>query len=291
MTLRIELFLQTLTVNPFSQIWFTLSIQSFWTFFNMTHRIGSKLNPFKKTWFLEIEPFQHDSKKVSFFSLTQRIFLFDTMYDSKNKLIVFWKIWHIFLKIWRTELNISFLEYDAQNWTSLFSNMTHRIEHLFSRIWRTELNLFFNLTLRNESFFLNVTRRNEHFLIWLAELNLFFECDSKNCNFLQKVSPRMDFLECDSKNWIFFNMTQRIGIDSKHWTAFFNMTQEIEHLFSRIWRTELNISFLEYDAQNWTSFLEYDAQNWTSHLFSNMTHRIFFEYDSQNWMSFPPNDS
>ena len=41
-SLRIELFLKALTTNPFSQIWFILRIQSFWTFFNMTHRIGSK---------------------------------------------------------------------------------------------------------------------------------------------------------------------------------------------------------------------------------------------------------
>ena len=241
--------------------------------------------------------FQHDSKKVSFFSLTQRIFLFDTMYDSKNKLIVFWKIWHIFFFLKKKK--------NAQNWTSLFSNMTHRIEHLFSRIWRTELNLFFNLTLRIESFFLNVTQR----------IGLVLKMTQRIAPFL-KITQRIEpFSQCDSKIWTFSQS------DSKNCFFFFNMTRRIEPSFSNMsqWiepfcRSTQRIEpcFFQYDSKTWhllkiwfsriepfenltqriellkvwlkalNPFFQYESTNRTH--FSNMTQRIdfFFEYDSKN---------
>ena len=195
--------------------------------------------------------FLHDSKNWTLFSITQRIELFSPLNpffkDSMN-----W-IFSVIQRIVPSFLNvIQRIETFCWMWPKELSHCWKilRIESFYKYDW--EFNPFwtFSYDSKNWTFF-DMTRRIEP----------FFECDSKNCNFLQKVSPRMDFLECDSKNWNFFNMTQRIEIDSKHWTAF------------SIWRTELNISFLEYDAQNWTS------------LFSNMTHRIEHLISSRIWLT------
>ena len=173
-------FLKALTTNPFSQIWFILRIQSFWTFFNMTHRIGSKNEHFFSTWLKE---------NVSFFSLTQRIFLFDTMYDSKNKLIVFGK-------------------YDSKNWT-----------------------FFFNLTLRIEPSFLNMTQRIEP----------FSQSDSKNCFFFffSQLIRRLDFSfsNMSDRNNFFFCWKKD---DSKNWFSE-NINQIIQTLFW--WLKELSFFF------------------------------------------------
>ena len=114
-----------------------------------------------ENWTL-FEPFHMTRRNEHFLKWLKELNLFEC--DSKN--------WNF--PIWRTELNISFLEYDAQNWTSLFSNMTHRIEHLFSRIWRTELNIsFLEYDAQNwTSLFSNMTHRIEHLIssrIWLTE--------------------------------------------------------------------------------------------------------------------------
>ena len=229
--------------------------------------------------------FLHDSKNWTLFSITQSSELFFSTWLKELKLI------ELSLK----ELNLLF--HDSKNWTFFFEetqwieyfcdpkNFTFFVEcdpknwtffvECDPKNWiivekHEELILFTKMT-ENWTLFepFHMTRRIEHFLIWLKELNLF-ECDSKNWNFSTKSVQEWIF-----RMWLkelkFFNMTLTelnisfLEYDAQNWTSLFsNMTHRIEHLFSRIWRTELNISFLEYDAQNWTS------------LFSNMTHRIFF---------------
>ena len=122
-----------------------------------------------ENWTL-FEPFHMTRRNEHFLKWLKELNLFEC--DSKN-----WNfsIWHA--------LNISFLEYDAQNWTSLFSNMTHRIEHLFSRIWRTELNIsfleydsqnFLQMTHRTEHLFLQMTHRTEHLFLQMTQRIDFF---------------------------------------------------------------------------------------------------------------------
>ena len=133
-----------------------------------------RIDPFYKyDW--ELNPFwtfSYDSKKWTFFDMTQRIKLFCMWLKELKFLYKKWVQEWIF-RMWLKELKFfnmtQRIEIDAQNWTSLFTNMTHRIEHLFSRIWRTELNIFSR--------------------IWRTELNI----------------PSL--LEYDSQN--FFNMTHR----------------------------------------------------------------------------------
>ena len=131
--------------------------------------------------------------------------------------------------------------------------------------------------------------------MWLKELNpfplqkktdsknlTFFQCDSKNWTFLsitQRIEPSSFknwtpfFLNMTQRTqpkeldafWIwlnglnFFNLIQRIELDSKNWTFF------------STWLKELDL-FL-HDLKNWTLFFDYDSKNWTS----------FFDYDSKNW--------
>ena len=269
-------FLKALTSNPFSQIWFILRIQSFWTFFNMTHTIGSKIEHFFSTWLKE---------NVSF--------------------LVWLKEYFFLTQCMTQRINWSFLE-----------NMTRRIEP------------FFNLTLRIEPSFLNVTQRIEHFSqsdskncfffsIWLEELNpLFWICLNELNPFvdwLRELNPFVDWL----REFFFFNMTQRLDplqkydfqelnllkkwikglnfwkCDSKHWTLFFNMsqrikptfptwvkemiflnmthkTQRIETFFFNKWLEELNF----FEEKTWLTELNHfscDSRNWT--LLSNMSHR------------------
>ena len=157
-------------------------------------------------------------------------FLFDVFiwtffqFDSKNCLFFekitrriepsFWTCHNelnLFLK-WRKELNITFLEYDSKNWT--FSKVTHSIE------------FFFFLKMRLET----------------IELCKY---DSENWTF--PFSIRLTELRTDV--FFFFNLTQRIEYDSKHWTLFFNLTLRMEPSF-QIWLTELNLSFSNMTHRN-----------------------------------------
>ena len=223
--------------------------------FHMTKRIGPILHD-SKNWTL----LNYHSKNWIFFFMTQRIepFFEETQWIeyflwSKELYFLCW--------MWSKELNL-FLLNVTQRIESLLKNMKN---WSFLQIW-LRIEPFLNLSYDSKKWtFFDMTQRIKP-----------FACDSKNWNFSTKSESKNGFFRMWLKELKFFNMTQRIEYDAQNWTSLFsNMTLRIEHLFSRIWRTELNISFLEYDAQNWTSFLEYDAQNWTSHLFSNMTHRIF----------------
>ena len=188
-TQRIESLLKNMKNWSFLQIW--LRIEPFlnlfiwleemnifwldsknWTFFEMIQRIKpfcmwlKELKFLYKKWVQEWI-FRMWLKELKFFNMTQRI-----EYDAHNWTSLFsnmtHRIEHLFSRIWRTDLNISFLEYDAQNWTSLFSNMTHRIEHPI--ILEYDSQNFFNmthrffLTHRTEHLFLQLTHRTEHHL-------------------------------------------------------------------------------------------------------------------------------
>ena len=281
--------------------------------------------------------------ELDLFFMTLRIEPFSARLKELNSFQYHSKQW-TFFSTWLKELNfielslneLNLLFHDSKNWTFFFffrdsmnwiffcdpKNCTFFVVcdpeelKLFCWMWPKELSHCWNI-LRIESFnkydwefnpfwTFSYDSKNWTFFDMTRRIEPFFECDSKNCNFLQKVSPRIDFSERDSKNWIFFNMTQRIEIDSKHWTAFFNMTHRIEHLFSRIWRTELNIfSRIWRTELNISSLLEYDSQKFflnmthrTEHLFLQMTQRIepffnitqriepFFQHNSKNWTLF-----
>ena len=257
-SLRIELFLKALTTNPFSQIWFTLRIQSFWTFFNMTHRIGSKIEHFFSTWL---------KRKCLFFSLTRRIFLFDTMYDSKNKLIVFGKY---------DSKNWTFFQFDSKNWT-LFLECDSKNWTFFSK-WLKEF--FFSIWLED---------LNPLFWICLNELNPFVD-------WLRELNPVFFFFQYDSKTWPsskiwlsriepFENMNQRIELlkvwlealnplfqyESKKW-FFWTWLTKLKELKLLLTNDSKSWTFLKkkHDSQNWTIF-SCDSRNWT--LLSNMSHR------------------
>ena len=143
--------------------------------------------------------FNMTQRKCLFSSLTQRIFLFDTMYDSKNKLIVFGK-------------------YDSKNWTFFFNltlriepfflNVTQRIEHFsqsdskncfffFFSIWLEELNPLFWICLNELNPFVDWLRELNpvffFFSIWLKDLTLFKNMTFKNWT----------FWKYDSKDWTF----------------------------------------------------------------------------------------
>ena len=231
-----------------------------WTFFCWMW--PKELNHCWKTWRIdpfyqndwELNPFwtfSYDSKKWTFFEMTQRI---------KH----FW-MWLKELKFFNmtlTELNISFLEYDAQNWTSLFSNMTHRIEHLISsRIWLTELNPFFSKWLKEVNFlfdkiwpkgliFSDMTQRTEN----------FFECDSKHWpffffflkkNMIQRIEPSS---QKDSKNWFFHNFFQRFE-------PFLTWVKENDSFF--VWLKDFLLFCKMYDSKNELIVLgKYDSENW-----------------------------
>ena len=200
------------------------------------------------------------------------------MFDSKNKLIVFGKC-------------------EFKNWTFLKkkkgSNKLHSSMWLkeFDLLYTTKRMKLFSVWRKELSPFFIMTRRIEHpFWICLNELNPFVD-DSKtfskkkktfkNWTFRKMWLKGLNFSEYDSKNWTFlfwidtelrmivfnmtqsiqssfFNLTQRIEYDSKHWTLFFNMSQRIEPSFP-LWLKELNFfwtwiteTFLNYNSKNWT---------------------------------------
>ena len=230
-------------------------------------------------WFtLRVQPiwtFSYDSTNWTYFTWLKELNLIELSLKELNLLFHDSKNWTLF---WRDSMNWIFF-CDPKNWT-FFVECDPKNWIIVEK--HEELILFTNMT-ENWTLFepFHMTRRNDHFLKWLKELNLF-ECDSKNWNFSTKSESKNGFLECDSKNWKF-----------SIWLKELNMTHRIEHLFSRIWRTELNISFLEYDSQ---IFL-YDSQNWTPELniflkrlkelfFTKVTQRIeliFWKYNPQDW--------
>ena len=154
--------------------------------------------------------------------------------------------------------NWNFPIWHSQNWTSLFSNMTHRIEHLFSRIWRTELNIsFLEYDAQNwtSHLFSNMTHRF-FFWIWLTELNVFLWYDPKKglkfCDMIQ----RSEFFWYDSQNLTLFNITRRLEpfspIDSKNWTFFSKWLKEVNFF---IWQNMTQrFDFFCYDSKNRTLF-------------------------------------
>ena len=153
-----------------------------WTLFEPFHM--TRRNEHFLKWLKELNLFECDSKNWNFSTKSVQEWIF-RMWLKELK----------FFNMTLTELNISFLENDAQNWTSLFSNMTHRIEHLFSRIWRTELNIsfleydaqnwtslfsnmthriFLQMTHRTEHLFLQMTHRTEHLFLQMTQRIDFF---------------------------------------------------------------------------------------------------------------------
>ena len=213
-------------------------------FFNMTHRI----EPFWKTWFIEIEPsFQHDSKMSPFLSMTSRIILFYKMYDSKN-----WNFWK---------------KKDSKNWTLFLFDVTQRIELFFNLTQRIEFFFFFSewlkdfveydsknrtflwIWLKVLSLFFNMTQGIESsFSEWLEDLNLILQMSQRIKPFLKKkkMTRRIDLLK-NISNYRNFLMTQRIELLLKktvtHRTEpFFHMIHRIEPFFST-WLKELNLFF------------------------------------------------
>ena len=338
MTQRIEPYwIITQRIEPFiffhdSKNW-TFFIT--WIFFFMTQRI----EPFFLKRLNELNIFcdpKNCTQRILFWMWSKELNLFCWMWPKElNHCWITWRIdlfykydWELnpfwtfsydrrnehFLK-WLKELNLfecdsknwNFSIWHAQNWTSLFSNMTHRIEHLFSRIWRTELN---NVTQRIEIFriwhaqnwtslFSNMTHRiffsriwlielNIFFSKWLIELNIFFSKWLKELNF-SKVTQRIEliFWKNNPQDWTFSLIwsKERIEIlwyDTKDWifliwltepNTFFNITQRTELFLQVTQRSEL---FL-FDKR-WPKGL----------IFSDMTQRTehFFEYDSKNWTLF-----
>ena len=136
--LRIQPFL---TMEPFF-IWleelniFRYDSEELNSFWNMTLQ---ELNPFYRT-------FSYHSTNWTHFTMTLRIELF-WMHDSKN------------LKL--TQSIEPLFQFDAQNWTSLFSNMTRRIFEYDSQNW-TPFS-FFLMTHRIEHLFLQMTHRIDFF--------------------------------------------------------------------------------------------------------------------------------
>ena len=192
--------------------------------------------------------------------------------------------------------NWNFSLWHSQNWTFLFSNMTHRIEHFFSRIWRTELNIafleydaqnFFNMTHRTEHLFLQMTHRTEHLFLQMTHR---IECLS-----LIWSKERIEFLWYDTKEWIFLiwpTEPNTFQHNSKTWTFFSNWLKEVNFfspsdskkltLFDKIWPKGLIFSALtqrtehifECDSKNWTFFFKRDSKNWT--LFTKGLQELIF---------------
>ena len=142
MTQRIELFWRFFWLKELSPFfnniihkWLTL----FWTWlaeFNFFYTWLTELNFEKekmthRDWTLFETWFKEDD---SIFSMTQRIFLFYKMYDSKNKLIVLGKNWIC-------------SKNDSKNWTFEKKKRSKRWTHFFS-MWLKDL--FFFETLRME---------------------------------------------------------------------------------------------------------------------------------------------
>ena len=251
-------FLKALTTNPFSQIWFILRIQSFWTFFNMTHTIGSKIEHFFSTWLKENVSFLVWLKEYFFLTqcMTQRINW--SFLENKTQRI---EPFFFFF----------FFQFDSKNWT-LFLECDSKIWTFFSK-WLKELFLFFNMTWRIEPSFLNMSLWIEPFcrLTQRIEPCFFFlnmtqrpdplqKYDFQELNLLKIWIKGLNFWKCDSKHWtLFFNMSQRIKPTFPTWVKenffFLNMThktQRIETSFNK-WLEELNF----FEEKTWLTELNH----------------------------------
>ena len=138
--------------------------------------------------------------------MTQRIEHFCSKMTQRIELFLIWlKELNPFFNTTR-RIEPFFLQYDAENWSFLFLNMTQRIE----------------------PFFLNMTQRIEPFFswIWLKELNFFYDCKLFEEKMSQRIEPfsvtqrieffsmpflirhtelNHDFTEYNRQNWTFFS--------------------------------------------------------------------------------------
>ena len=115
------------------------------------------------------------------------------------------------------------------------------------------------MTRRINPFFLNMTRKNWTFLLFLImtqRLEPSFEYDSQKWTFFYEKTRRIELL------WIWFKEV-----------SLFNMTQKVNFFF-RTWLKEVN--FFEHYSKNRTPFSRSDAKNWT----------FFSTCDTKNWTSF-----
>ena len=251
-------------------------------FLKITQRIESFL-----TWLKELNFFPVWLTELNFFGIRLTEMDLFLEYDAKNWTLISW-IWRKELNRLIFEnysQNWTFFFRDSKNWT--FFHMTQRIELIF---WMTQRIDLLCMTQGNELFSIS-THRIELVLEHDSrdQTFFFFENDSKtwtlfSLKMTQRIEPfsgttwriesffditqRIDFFQYDAKNSIFFSTTHRIQpflkydsqkwslflwIRPENWTLYFlSMTQRIEPFISWIWRKELNILFLEYDAMNWT---------------------------------------
>ena len=218
------------------------------SFFNMTQRI----EPF----------FEHDSQKLFWVIITQRIVLSKNMTHKTQRIEPSFHKWledltsfsnmsdrnNLFEK--KMTRRIDFLKIsiklyklyfdDSKNWALFFfwKDMTHRN-------WT-----FFHMTQRIEPFFEYDSKNWKIFMIfWLKELN-FFWIWLENLNFSWMWLTELNFF-IDSKKWVLFfqNDNDFVEYDSKNRTfvwiypielnLFWNFTQWIEH-------------FAQKDSKNWT---------------------------------------
>ena len=298
MTQRIELlsmWLKELNMTQIIELFLNMSQK------NLTFLGDSKNWIFSITWLRELNPFQHDSQNWTFLfhvtyrnwtlllNMTPRIEpVFSTWLkenvsffelDSKNiSFLTQCMTQRINWSFWENMTRTSFLEHEAQNWTSLVLNMTHGIEPFFnltlrmepfSWIWLKELNLFSQSDSKNWIFFLKVTQRIVSFFsVWLEELNPFFWI----C--LNELNPFVDWLI--ELNPVFFF----VSIWLKDLTLSKNMTLK-------------NWTFWLYESKDWTfesvtqstepSF-QYESTNRTH--FSNMSQRIDFFFLNKTHRNF-----
>ena len=155
LTQRIELFVcikmwfKELNFWTLLQIWLTLRIQPFWTF------SYDSTNWTYFTWLKELNPIELSLKKNwIFFFMTQRI---EPFLKRLNELNIFlWSKNCTFFVECDPKNWIFFVECDPKNWINVEKH--------------EELILFTNMT-ENWTLFepFHMTRRNEHFLIWLKE--------------------------------------------------------------------------------------------------------------------------
>ena len=284
-----NLFCSHLTQSIFSKNWTFFFLNFFW--FDSKNWIF-----WNKTWLKELNPFPIWLKDWIFFQ-------FD------------WKNW-----IWLKGFNFSHMTQRI----GPISNMTHRIEHFFSR-WLKELNIwlkvffFWKIWLKELFFFFKKWLKElNRFELWLKELSLldqnmtfknwtFWKIWFKGLNLFEVWFKELNLFSIrltELRIVFFFNLTQRIEYDSKHWTLFFNLTLRIEPSFP-IWLTELNFLTklrefnFSWKRKRWLEeliFWKYQSnkrnflltQRNECFFSKKMTHRTepIFSYDTQNWTLF-----
>ena len=178
-----------------------------------------------------------------------------------------------------------FFEYDSQNWTTLFLNVTPRIDFLsiFVFFKKSQSWTLFNMTQRNEPDFQNLTQRIEpssqkDSKNWTLKDYLipttkpFYDSWKWTFSVFESKKLSLHFQIYDSNYWTFFwteltelnflNMTHRIGPSLKNmthriWTLLFNMSQrKWFHFWS--WLTDyfFFISFYIFESKNNDPFWE-----------------------------------